>query len=367
MTTTAKKAPAAGSGKRVKRLPRRAETVTLFTRQMATLLSAGLPVVRALETLARQQKTKAARTVITDLAEHVRGGGNFSEALLQYPGIFDHLYVNMVRAGESGGILETVLTRVATFLEKSEAIKKKVRAALVYPLVVIVVAVLIVGFLVTYVIPQFEAIFATLLRGQRLPAVTELVLAISDLVRNQWWLLGGAFLALWALWGGFRRSRGGARLIDRIKLVLPVSGEITRKVAIARFARTFGTLLSSGVPMLEALGISRDVAGNAVVADALNHVGERVRDGDAVAAPLERTGVFPPMVSSMIEVGEQTGQLPAMLERVAIEYEDDVDNAVAGLTSALEPILIVLLAVVVGTIVIALFLPIITIIQNLSG
>ncbi len=350
----------------VRRIRNRAEKVTLFTRQLSTLLGAGVPLTRALETLRKQERQKAFRQVIDDLVNQVRGGNKLSEGLARYPHVFDGLYVNMVRAGESGSIMEEVLQRVATFLEKARALKKKVRAALVYPTVVIAVAAVIVGFLVSYVIPQFETIFSSMLRGQSLPALTEGVLAVSDFVRDRWWVLGGAVILVVLGWNFARRTAAGGRLIDRVSLAMPIVGELIRKISIARFARTFGTLIASGVPLLEALRIARDVSGNRVVEAALTRVHDRVRDGDAVARPLEQTNVFPVMVSSMIEVGEETGQLPAMLDRIADDYEEDVDTAVAGLTSALEPVLIVLLAVVVGTIVIALFLPIIAIIQNLQ-
>ncbi|MCC5805182.1 MAG: type II secretion system F family protein [Opitutales bacterium] len=356
-----------GSGRpAVRRIGNRAEKVTLFTRQLSTLLRAGVPLTRALETLRKQERQKAFRQVIDDLVDQVRGGNKLSDGLARYPLIFDGLYVNMVRAGESGSILEDVLLRVATFLEKARALKRKVRAALVYPAVVIVVASVIVGFLVSYVIPQFETIFTSMLRGQRLPALTEGVLALSDFVRDRWWVLGGGLVVIALGWNFARRTEAGGRLIDRVSLSLPIVGDLVRKISIARFARTFGTLIASGVPILEALRIARDVSGNRVVENALTRVHDRVRDGDPVARPLEQTNVFPVMVSSMIEVGEETGQLPAMLDRIADDYEEDVDTAVAGLTSALEPVLIVLLAVVVGTIVIALFLPIIAIIQNLQ-
>ena len=357
----------AGAGRPpVRRIYNRAEKVTLFTRQLSTLLRAGVPLTRALETLRKQERQKAFRQVIDDLVHQVRGGNKLSDGLARYPSIFDGLYVNMVRAGESGSIMEDVLQRVATFMEKARALKKKVRSALVYPAVVILVAAVIVGFLVSYVIPQFETIFASMLRGQRLPPLTEGVLAVSDFVRERWWILGGMAVLAVVGWNFARRTAAGGRLIDRASLSLPIVGDLIRKISIARFTRTFGTLIASGVPILEALRIARDVSGNRVVEAALTRVHDRVRDGDPVARPLEQTNVFPVMVSSMIEVGEETGQLPAMLERIADDYEEDVDTAVAGLTSALEPVLIVLLAVVVGTIVIALFLPIIAIIQNLQ-
>lgn len=356
-----------GSGRaRVRRIRGRPDKVALFTRQLSTLLRAGVPLTRALESLRKQERQKAFREVIEDLVGQVRSGNKLSDGLARYPSIFDGLYVNMVRAGESGSIMDDVLARVAMFLEKAETIKKKVRAAMIYPMIVLVVAAVIVGFLVTYVIPQFETIFASMLRGQGLPALTEGVLAMSEFARGRWWVVFAAAILIVFAWKPLRRTESGGRVVDRVSLSLPLVGDLIRKISIARFARTFGTLIASGIPILEALRIARDVSGNRVVETALTHVHDRVRDGEPVARPLEQTNVFPVMVSSMIEVGEETGQLPAMLDRIADDYEEDVDTAVAGLTSALEPVLIVLLAAVVGTIVIALFLPIIAIIQSLQ-
>lgn len=356
-----------GTRKRVRSIAGRQRAVTIFSRQLATLLAAGLPIVRALETLARQQKQKDFRTVLRDLAEQVRAGSDFSTALAQYPQIFDHLILNMVRAGEASGHLDTVLSRVADFREKSQRVKGKVQAAMVYPIIVMLVAGSIVGLLMVFVVPKFEGIFADMLRGQPLPPLTAAVIALSRALADQFlvFVIGAIVLGFGLNFG--LRSRVGKRLADSFLYRCPGISAIVQRTAIARFTRTFGALVQSGVPVLEALRITREVVGNSVVQRALDVVHDRVKDGDSISAPLEQTGVFPAIVPSMLEVGEETGQLPEMCDRVADTYEEEIDNVVAGLTSVLEPIMIVLLALVVGTVVIALFLPIVSIIQNLSG
>lgn len=337
-----------------------------FTRQLGTLLHAGMPLLKGLEVLARQQKNPGLSRVITELADGIRSGDALSDVLVRHPRIFDRLYVSMVRAGEAGGMLDTALARLAQFQEKSLQVRGKVKAALVYPFIVLGVAVAILAGLLVFVVPRFQQIFADLLRGAPLPALTRAVLAVSDAVRHQMRLLvAGAVIAAIAF-HLFRRSVAGARIIDGLVVRAPLFGELVLKAVVARFARTLGTLLSSGVPILPALLITRDACANARVAAAVQTVHDRVKEGAPVARPLEATAVFPPMVASMIEVGEHSGQLPEMLHKVADIYEDEVDNVVAGLSSLIEPILILFLAVIVGTIVIALFLPIIRIVQMLT-
>lgn len=342
-----------------------AKALTLFTRQLATLVRAGMPLVRALGVLARQERNAAFRRVIEEIAEIIRSGGTLSEGLTRHRRTFDPLYINMVRAGESGGALEEALERLARFMEKAERIKGKVTTAMTYPLVVVLLAVGIVTGLMVFVVPKFEQIFAELLKGQPLPALTRSVIAVSSFVHHH----AGVSLGLIALAATgfvlFRRSSAGSRIWDRTLIRMPVLGPLFLKAAIARFTRTLGTLLASGVPILDALLITRDTAGNAHVADAIRVVHDRVRIGEGIAGPLERTGVFPGMVTSMIQVGEETGALSEMLARIADAYDEEVDNAVASLTSLLEPVMIVFLAVMVGTVVLALFLPIVSIIQHL--
>ena len=342
------------------------QALTVFTRQLATLVNAGMPIMRSLETLSRQEKNLLFKEVIDSLVDNIRSGGNFSDGLLQHPKVFDRLYINMVKAGEAGGVLGTTLDRLSRFMEKSEKIKGKVKAAMTYPVIIVFVAVAIVGALMVFVIPQFEKIFSGMLKGQSMPALTLAVLAVSNFIKNNIVLTVGIGAVGYFAFKAWHKTVKGTRAVDWFLLNSPGFGPLFLKSSISRFTRTLGTLLASGVPILQALLITRDTSGNVHVSDALNLVHDRVKEGDNVARPLDSTGVFPSMVTSMIEVGEETGALPEMLNRVADTYDDEVDNSVAGLTSIIEPIMIVFMAVVVGTIVIALFLPIVKIIQTLS-
>lgn len=337
-----------------------------FTRQLGTLLRAGMPLLRGLEVLARQEKNPALRRVIGALAEGIKSGVPLSEAMAPHHRVFDRLYVSMIRAGEAGGVLDTVLERLAHFQEKSLQLRGKVKAAMIYPLIVLGVAVAILAGLLVFVVPKFQQIFADLLKGAPLPPLTQAVLTVSDTVRNHALVVLAIVAGAAVVFHFFRQSGPGARWLGTLVIRQPLFGDLFLKAIIARFGRTLGTLLSSGVPILPALLITRDTCGNARVAGAIATVHDRVKEGAPVARPLEATAVFPPMVASMIEVGEHSGQLPEMLNKVADIYEDEVDNAVAGLSSLIEPILILFLALVVGTIVIALFLPIIRIVQLLT-
>lgn len=343
-----------------------AKELAVFTRQLATLLRAGMPLLRGLEVLARQERNSAFRRVIEGLTEAIKSGGTLSEAMAQHPRVFERLYLNMVKAGEAGGVLDVVLDRLARFQEKSLQLKGKITAAMLYPLIVMTVAVLILAGLLVFVVPKFNQIFADLLKGAPLPPLTQFVLTISEAVKNHYLVALGLVVAFGLAVTAFRKTPKGAQLLDTWIVKLPLFGELILKAVIVRFGRTLGTLLSSGVPILPALLITRDTCGNSRVAGAITEVHDRVKEGAPVARPLEATAVFPPMVTSMIDVGEHTGQLPEMLGKVADIYEDEVDNAVAGLSSLIEPILILFLALVVGTIVIALFLPIIRIVQLLT-
>jgi type IV pilus assembly protein PilC len=340
--------------------------LTTFTRQLATLVDAGLPLLRGLRVLERQEKNATLRNVIGDLATAIEGGSTFSEGLAQHPKIFNRLYVNMVKAGELGGVLEVVLNRLAEFMEKAEKIKGKVKAAMFYPSAVIIVAVAILTILMVFVIPKFEQIFKDMLEGRGLPAFTEFVLSISRTISNHAVITSISVVAFFILFRLFIKLKFGRRLFDQFKLHFPVLGPVVSKVAISRFARTLGTLVSSGVPILQALTIVRETSGNVIISQAVADVHESVKEGETITAPLEESRVFPPMVISMVDVGEQTGALPEMLMKIADNYDDEVDNAVAAMTSLLEPIMIVFLAVVVGSIVIALFLPLITLIDQLG-
>ena len=341
--------------------------LTVFTRQLATLIDAGLPLLRGLSTLAKQEKNKILRNAIFSMSSAIEGGSTFSEAMATHPNLFNKLYVNMVKAGEVGGVLEIVLTRLAEFQEKAQKIKNKVISAMVYPVIVLIIAVIILSFLLVFVVPKFQEIFRDMLGDKPLPPLTELVIATSTVLKNNILILISLIFVLIIAYKLFSRTPAGQAFFDRVKFKLPIFGNLVRLTAISRFARTLGTLVSSGVPILQALNITRETAGNKVLANAIGQVHDSVKEGESVMAPLEASGVFPPMVISMIGIGEETGRLPDMLIKIADVYEDEVDNAVAGLTSLLEPLMIVFLAVVVGIIVIALFLPLISIIQELSA
>src|SRR5437016_196976 len=338
----------------------------IFTRQLATLIDSGLPLLRSLNVLAKQERDPVLKNTINKLADSVQGGSTFSESLAQYPIIFNDLYVNMVKAGEVGGVLELVLTRLAEFQEKAAKIKNKVAAAMVYPLIVMTMAVTIMGFLLVFIVPKFEAIFHDMLGDRPLPVITTFVITVSRFVQGHWLVILGLIFAAIAAYKFANRTPRGKSTIDGVKLRFPLFGDIIRKTAISRFSRTLGTLVTSGVPILQALNITRETAGNMVIARAIARVHESVKEGESIVQPLEASAAFPPMVVSMIDVGEETGQLPEMLLKIADVYDDEVDNSVAAMTAALEPIMIVFLAVVVGTIVIALFLPLISIIQGLQ-
>jgi len=342
------------------------KVLMVFTRQLATLIDAGLPLLRGLNVLSKQERDPVLRNTIDQLADGVQGGSTFSDALGQHPRIFDRLYVNMVKAGELGGVLELVLNRLAEFQEKAAKVKNKVMAAMVYPAIVLCLAFGIMSFLMVFIVPKFQQIFHDMLGDKPLPAITQLVIDISNSFKNHWVIVIGGFFALLAGYKFIARTTGGRAVIDSLKLKAPLLGDLNRKTSISRFSRTLGTLVTSGVPILQALNITRETAGNVVIAKAILEVHDSVKEGESIVQPLEASRAFPPMVISMIDVGEETGQLPEMLLKIAEVYDDEVDNSVAALTSMLEPIMIVLLALVVGTIVIALFMPLISIIGGLQ-
>ena len=340
-------------------------TLTVFTWELATLLQAGLPLVRGLRILAKQEESANLKRVLGELAVTIEGGSTFSEALSQHPKVFNRLFINMVKAGEMGGVLELTLKRLADFMEKAQKIKGKVTAAMFYPCAVMGVAITIMGILMVFVIPKFKDIFENGLgNGRPLPAFTRIVLGISDTVKNHCLFALGVMAGVAITFNLLIRTSFGRKIYDRFKLRMPVLGPVVRKVAISRFARTLGTLVSSGVPILQALTVVKETAGNVIVGNAVTAIHNSVKEGETITAPLEAANIFPPMVISMVDVGEQTGALPEMLMKIADKYDDEVDNAVAAMTSLLEPIMIVFLAVIVGSIVIAMFLPIFTLIDG---
>lgn len=345
----------------------KAKHLMTFTRQLATLIDAGLPLMRGLRVIERQEKNKVLKRSVHEMAESIQSGGTLAEAMAQHPRTFNRLYVNMTRAGEIGGVLDVVLQRLAEFMEKMHKIKNKIISAMTYPVVVLIMAMAIVTFLFIFIIPKFQEIFDDLLGGAELPGLTRVVMAASEgmLTRGPFVILGiVVIVVLISMAARFEWGRYG---LDRLKFNMPIFGPLVRKTAIARFSRTLGTLMNSGVPVLQALTIVRDTAGNEVVARAIMVVHDSVKEGENIASPMESTSIFPPMVVGMVEVGEETGKLPEMLMKVADNYDDEVDNAVAALSSVLEPLLIIGLALVVGTIVIALFLPMIMIIGEMSA
>ncbi|MBN2189933.1 MAG: type II secretion system inner membrane protein GspF [Candidatus Aureabacteria bacterium] len=343
----------------------KSKSLAMFTRQLATLIDAGLPLLRCLNVLKSQEKNATLKRTVSELSDMVEGGSTFSEALAHYPKIFSKLFVNMVKAGEAGGVLELVLNRVADFMEKSEKLKAKVKSAMIYPAFVIIVALGVLAFLMAFIVPKFGDMFKDL--KLELPPVTQFLINASDFCINNWYYPIITVVLIVVLIKLLAKTKKGKLTMDSLKLNMPIFGSLVRKVAIARFTRTLGTLITSGVPILQALSIVKDTVGNEVISTAVESVHDSIREGESIVEPLRQSKVFPPVVVSMIDVGEETGELAEMLIKIADNYDEDVDNAVAGLTSLLEPVLIVSLAVIVGFIVIALFLPLIALIQKLSG
>jgi len=344
----------------------KSKILMIFTRQLATLIDSGLPLLRSLNVLEKQERDKVLKNTINKVADSVQSGSTFSDALALHPRVFNDLYVNMVKAGEVGGVLELVLTRLSEFQEKAAKIKNKIISAMVYPIIVMTMAVGILCFLLVFIVPKFESIFHEMLGDKPLPPVTQFVIGASSLVKDHGLVVLGVVVAAVTLYKFIGRTRRGRFVIDSFKLRMPLFGNLNRKTAISRFARTLGTLVTSGVPILQALNITRETAGNAAIAAAISQVHDSVKEGESIVQPLEASRTFPPMVVSMVDVGEETGKLPEMLLKIADVFDDEVDNAVAALTSMLEPIMIVFLAVIVGTIVLALFTPLISIITGLQ-
>jgi len=330
--------------------------VVIFTRQFATMISAGLPLVQCLSILSTSTENKMFGKTIREIKYKVESGDTFADALRKHPKVFDQLYTNMIEAGEVGGILDKILVRLADYMEKAMSLKGKIKSAMVYPAAIVTVAVAVVIFLLVFVIPMFGTMFADF--GKALPWPTQLVLTLSDFVIEYWYII---FLLPVALIVGFRqirKSEKGLLYTDKLALRLPVVGVLIQKVAVAKFTRTMGTLISSGVPIIEGLNITAKTAGQKVIEEAVIEVIDDIKQGRGLSEPLKEQGVFPPMVVQMIEVGEQTGALDSMMNKIADFYDDEVDTAVEGLTSLLEPMLMVFLGVVVGFVVVAMYMPI---------
>jgi type IV pilus assembly protein PilC len=342
----------------------KSKDIAVFTRQFSVMIDAGLPLVQCLEILGQQQDNKAFQKVLLQVRQDVEGGLSLAEALRKHPQAFDDLYVNMVAAGEAGGILDTILQRLATYIEKNVKLKSQVRSALIYPVAVVVIAVIVVYVILWKVIPVFATLFEGL--GASLPFLTQIIVSMSRFIGNFWWLIflviAGSIFAIHQ----YYQTEGGRYQLDKLMLKLPAIGLLLRKIAVARFCRTLGTLLSSGVAILESLDITARTAGNAVIEEAILMVRKEVEEGKSLADPLTRTEQFPPMVCQMIGVGEQTGAMDTMLSKIADFYEDEVDAAVEGMMALLEPIIISFLGVVIGTIVVAMYLPMFSLISQIG-
>lgn len=335
-----------------------------FTRQLSTLQDAGLPILRSLQILEGQSKPGPLKNSLIGVIEDIESGSTLSEAMSKQPKAFDNLYVNMVKAGEAGGALEIILRRLAEFKEKAQSLKRKVQGAMIYPIAVITVATLIVAGIMYFIIPKFKKIFADF--GTELPAITQLLMGISDWVVSFWYLIPAIPIGLWLTVKITRKNKTGAYIVDWASLRIPVLGKIFQKTVIARTSRTLGTLIASGVPILEGLIIARDTAGNAVFARAYDTIYTAIREGETIAVPLKQTGIVDDMVVNMIDVGEETGALDEMLYKIADVYEEEVEVLVEALVNLLEPIMVVILGIIVGFIVIALFFPLIKLITDLT-
>ncbi len=337
----------------------------IFFRQFSVMIDAGLPLVQCLEILAANQENQVFQKCLTGVRQNVEGGSTLSNAMRQYPKIFDDLTTNMVEAGEAGGILDTILQRLATYVEKAVKLKSAVKSALIYPVSVISIACLVVGCLLKFVVPIFANMFVSM--GVDLPLPTKIVIGLSNFVGRFWWLILGFFVVLFVAIKFVRKDPKGRYMFDKMLLGLPVLGNVLRKIAVARFTRTLGTLITSGVPILEGLSITARTSGNAVLEDALMKVRKAVEEGRTIVDPLKESGVFPNMVTQMIGVGEATGAMDAMLQKIADFYEDEVDAATKDMLTLLEPIMIGFLGIAVGGIVISLYMPLFSMIAKLSG
>lgn len=332
--------------------------LVVFTRQFSTMIDAGLPLVQCLEILGTQSENKTMKDILLQVKETVEGGATFAEALKKHPKVFDELYVNLVSAGEVGGILDTILNRLATYIEKNMKLRKKVKGAMVYPICIVIVAIVVLGVLLYYVIPVFEKMFEDFGAKQALPGMTQSLIDLSQWMRNYWYVVVSVIVGVPTAIHFFKRWPKGRYLWDKTMLKMPIFGQLLRKVAVARFSRTLGTMVSSGVPILDALNIVAKSAGNKVVEEGILYSREKISEGKTMAEPLAESGVFPGMVVQMIAVGESTGALDQMLGKIADFYDEEVDVAVDALTSLMEPVMLVLLGGMVGYFLIAMYLPI---------
>jgi type IV pilus assembly protein PilC len=343
------------------------KALTQFTSQLSTLQDAGLPIVRSLKILEGQLDRGPFKSTLVDVTEDVESGSPLSDALAKHPQVFDGLYTNMVKAGEAGGVLDVILSRLAGFMEKASKLRKKVKGAMIYPAVVLFVTISILMLIMIFVVPKFEAVFKQIPNIGELPGITKGLQALSRFLVDRWYVVLGILILLVIAYRAVKASAPGRRFFDRVKLKLPIIGKLTRKIIVARFARTLGTLIASGVPILEALSICRNTAGNVVLETALDRVHDSVKEGESIAEPLGESGIFDDIVVNMIDVGEETGELDKMLIKVADNYDEEVDVEVSSLVSVIEPILILFMGGTVFIIVLALFLPLMKLIQGVGA
>ncbi|MDY6826363.1 MAG: type II secretion system F family protein [Bacillota bacterium] len=336
--------------------------LSLFSRQLAAMLNAGIPLTRALYTLSRQVENQTLSVALTEISRNVEGGSSLSESLKGYPHIFSELYVNMVNAGESGGSLELSLNRLSNQLQKSKELQDNIKSAMFYPVVVLGFAVIILFAMLFFLVPIFMGFFP---EGAELPAPTMMIIALSNLARNYWFIIFPLLILLFFLASSYIKSKKGKEKIDRLTYNMPIFGPLIQKTAVANFARTFSTMLSTGIPVVQALDASGKASGNTLVIEAAITAGEKIQEGSSVAEPLEESGVFPPMVTHMIAVGEETGDIPEMMDKVAAFFEEEVATITKGLTSLIEPLMLVFIGVLVGGMLIALYLPIFTVITQI--
>jgi type IV pilus assembly protein PilC len=339
--------------------------LAIFTRQFATMISAGLPLVQCLDILAKQSSKPSFGRVIAEVTREVEAGSTLSDGLGKHKQVFDELFRNMVAAGEAGGVLDEILMRLAAYIEKADALKRKIQSAMVYPAVVLTVAIGATSFMLMFIIPTFAKMFEDF--GGELPLPTKIVLILSNALRSYWWIGVVGAIGSWIALTRYYATEAGKGVIDGAMLKMPILGDVLLKGAVARFTRTLGTLIASGVPILSGLEITSRTAGNKVISDAIMGARASIREGETVAAPLKTSGVFPPMVVQMISVGEQTGALDEMLTKIAVFYESEVDTAVDTMTSVIEPIMIVVMGSIVGGMVVAMYLPMFKLISVVSG
>lgn len=337
----------------------------LFTRQFSTMISAGLPLIQGLEILTNQTENPTFKKILMQVKNDVEGGSSFADALKKHPKVFDNLYTNLVAAGELGGVLDTILQRLAAYIEKNARLVSKVKGAMVYPSVIGVIAVVVVIIMLVFVIPVFAEMFSSF--GGELPGLTQAVVNVSNFLRSNWWIILGIVVALVISFKKFKNTDRGEYLVDKMMLNMPVIGDLLRKVAVAKFTRTLGTMISSGVPILDGLDIVAKTAGNRIVEDAIMATRASISEGKSISEPMMQSGVFPPMVCQMVAVGESTGALDAMLAKIADFYEEEVDQAVETLTTLIEPLMMVFLGGTVGTMLAAMYLPIFKIAGAVEG